>query len=149
MRVEQSFSLRIDPTLVWESLQDARAMAACLPGAELEKGSDPFYLEGRLTVRLGPIVAGFEGGVSIDRDESSKSGTMRAQGTDRRTGTRVNADISYALAHDDGATMVNLACNFFLSGTLAQFARKRLVDKVASDLIKGFADSLEERLKAG
>ena len=121
-------------------------MAQCLPGAELEEGSDPDNLEGRLTVRLGPIVAAFQGTVSITREESSRSGTMHAQGIDRRTRTKVRAEISYALAERNEETTVTIACDFSLTGALAQFARKNLVDKVASEMIQGFSERLEKRL---
>ena len=134
------------PEAVWGSLQDSHLMAACLPGAELEEGTDSDNLVGRLTVRLGPIVAGFEGMVTITRDETSRGGTMQAQGTDKRTRTRVRADISYQLTESDGDTTVTIACDFSLTGALAQFARKNRVDKVANGLIEGFSERLEQRL---
>ncbi len=146
MRIERRFHLAAAPDAVWESLADSHLMAECLPGAELEEGSDADNLEGRLTVRLGPIVVGFEGTVSITRDESSRGGTMHAKGVDRRTGTRVRAEISYTLSECDGATTVTLACDISLTGALAQFARKSFVDKVATELIQGFSERLEQRL---
>ena len=146
MRIERSFRLAAAPWAVWASLEDSRLMAECLPGAELEEGTDPDNLEGRLTVRLGPIVAGFEGTVTITRDETSRGGTMQAQGIDKRTRTKVRADISYQLAESDGESTVTIACDFSLTGTLAQFARKNLVDKVANELIEGFSQRLEQRL---
>ena len=146
MRIERSFRLAAAPWAVWASLEDSRLMAECLPGAELEGGTDPDNLEGRLTVRLGPIVAGFEGTVTITRDETSRGGTMQAQGIDKRTRTKVRADISYQLAESDGESTVTIACDSCLTGALVLFASKDLVDKVANELIEGFSQRLEQRL---
>ena len=130
----------------WESLKDSYLMAQCLPGAELAEGVDPNNLKGRLSVRLGPVVAGFDGTVVVTREESTLAGTMHAQGIDKRTRTRVRADISYGLCTVDGGTTVAIVCDFSLMGMLAQFARKSLVDKVATDLIRGFSENLQQRL---
>lgn len=149
MKIEQSFCVAAPPDAVWESLMDTRLMAQCLPGAELEEGGDPAHLKGRLTVRLGPIVAGFDGTVLVERDESTQAGTMRAQGIDKRTGTRVRAAISYALTGNGNATTITLACEVSLMGALAQFGRKTLIDKIASELIEEFSAALGKQLGAG
>ena len=146
MRIDRQFSLISSIDVVWESLKDSHLMAQCLPGAELEEGANPDNLKGRLCVRLGPIEAGFDGTVAVTRDESTRGGAMRAQGIDKRTRTRVLADISYQLSSNDGGTTVTLVCDFSLAGALAQFARNNLVDKVASELIEGFSKNLEQCL---
>ena len=147
MKIERQFTLAAPLDVVWASLKDSRAMAQCLPGAEVEEDTDPDHLKGRLNVRLGPIVASFDGTVSIVRDETACSGTMRAAGVDRRTRTRVRADISYLLCANEGETVVTLHSDFSLAGALAQFARKSLIDKVANELIEGFSDALQQRLR--
>ena len=146
MKIERRFDLAASPQVVWELLKDTHLMARCLPGAELADTADGDNLTGRLSVRLGPIVAGFDGSVAITRDESARGGTMQARGVDKRTGTRVRADIGYALSSTGGATAVTLTCELSLMGTLAQFARQSLIDKVTSELIRGFCERLESRL---
>lgn len=146
MKLEHRFQLKPDAATVWESFKDSCLMAECLPGAELENMADPDQLEGRLTVKLGPIVAGFDGKVNMARDDAAQTGTMNAQGRDRRTGTQVRAVITYSVAELESGTEVTLASDVSLMGNLAQFARQGLIDRIANDLVAQFASNLEARL---
>ena len=123
-------------------------MVACLPGAALEEILDPDHVKGTLSVRLGPIAAAFSGEVVIQRDETQRVGTMNVEGIDKWTRTRVRSTISFAVAECKGATEVTLVSEISLMGTLAQVARKALLDRVAARLIEQFASALAARLES-
>ena len=72
---------------------------------------------------------------------------MDARGVDKRTGTRVRADIAYRLETTNEGTEVSIDCELALMGMLAQFARQGLIEKVSAELIDGFSTNLEHRLK--
>ena len=133
---------------VWDALKDSHLMAQCLPGAELETGTDTDTLKGRLRVRLGPIAADFNGTVALTRDATAHTGTMDARGVDKRTGTRVRAQIDYSLATMEKGSTVTIVCHLALMGALAQFARQSLIDKVAAELIEGFTTNLQHQLRS-
>ena len=146
MKIERGFVLNAPLDVIWSSLKDTQLMSQCLPGAELTEDNDPDNLRGSLSVRLGPVAAVFKGTVAVTRDEISHAGSLHAEGIDKRTRTRVRADITYSLFPDHEGTKVALVCEFSLAGALAQFARQTLIDKVACELIEGFSNNLQQRL---
>ena len=146
MQIEQSFFVDQPREVVWRALQDTALMVECLPGAQLAATLDADHLEGTLTAKLGPVSAAFRGEVAIERDHESRTGTMHARGADRRTGTRVRAAIRYALTERDGGTEITMDSDVSLMGSLAQFARQALIEKVAAKLIAQFAEALEAQL---
>jgi len=146
MKIERQFFLAAPVGVVWDALKDSHLMAQCLPGAELETITDTETLRGQLKVRLGPIAAVFHGTVALCRDSATYTGNMDARGVDKRTNTRVRADIGYRLATMDEGTQISIVCELALMGMLAQFARRNLIEKISAELIEGFSTNLEQRL---
>lgn len=133
---------------VWAQFADVAALARCLPGAEFAAPDASGVLHGRLRIKFGPIGAAFEAGVNHTVDAARHRGGLVGQGYDRRTGTRVTAEIDYALNEDDAgaATAVDIDVRYGLSGTLAQFARGALAERFADRLTADFALNLERLL---
>src|SRR5258708_5258815 len=82
----ESFVGASPPQAVWTIFADIPAVAACLDGAELTE-HDASTAKGKMTVRLGPIQAGFSGSAVIERDDRALRGTIRGAGSDRGTGS--------------------------------------------------------------
>ena len=146
MNIQQSFVVQYPIATVWDSLKDVKLVAECMPGATLHEMVTETRYKGRFTVRLGPIVANFEGDVDIDSRDEIHTGVIRAQAVDRRTATRIQTEIRYGATTQDGGTRVEIAGEYSLAGSLAQFARKGLMDEITNRLTVAFADALRERL---
>lgn len=133
---------------VWPQFADVVALSRCLPGAELSAPDEAGALHGRLRVKFGPISAAFEASARHDVNAAERRGTLTGQGYDRRTGTRVTAEIAYALREPEAgqATDVDIDVRYGLSGTLAQFARGALAERFADRLAADFAENLERLL---
>lgn len=133
---------------VWAQFDDVAALSRCMPGAALDGPDEDGLLQGRLRVKLGPIGAAFEAQARNVVDDAAHRGMLTGQGHDRRTGTRVVAEITYLLtsADDGDATVVDLDVRYGLSGTLAQFARGALVENLANRMAGEFAANLERLL---
>ena len=92
----ERITLTAPPDAVWASLADLRAVAACLPGAEIT-AIDGEAVTGRLGVALGPIRAGFAGQGSVTRDAATRSGCLTGRGRDTGTGSSVEGEARYVV----------------------------------------------------
>jgi carbon-monoxide dehydrogenase small subunit len=146
-RFEESFVIVQPPANVWALFADIPAVTACLPGAELTE-HDAHSAKGKMTVKLGPIHAGFAGSAAIERNEAAKSGVIRGAGNDRGSGSRTKGEIAYRLTPEDGGrqTRVSLIVEYNLQGALAQFSRSSLAQELGHRLVGEFAANLNARL---
>jgi carbon-monoxide dehydrogenase small subunit len=147
-RFEESFVVIKPPATVWQVFSDIPAVAACLTGAELTD-HDGQTARGRMTVKLGPILAAFSGSAVIERDDRTLRGVIRGAGSDKGTGSRTKGDIVYRLAaegEEGRQTRVFLTVEYNLQGALAQFSRSSLAQELGRRLVADFAANLNSRL---
>ena len=73
----------------------------------------------------------------------AQQGEMRAEGIDRRSGTRVQTLMSYqVLAHATGSRL-RYTLRFRLAGPLAQFSRNALVNDYVAEMSRIFGQNLQ------
>lgn len=120
-----------------------------MPGAELTEATGPDSYRGRLSVKLGPVSASFEGEASIEEvDPAAFSAVIRGKGIDKRGGSRGAATVSYRLSDAGATTKVSVDADVTLQGRLAQFGRTGLLEEVSRALTAEFAACLEQKLGA-
>jgi carbon-monoxide dehydrogenase small subunit len=146
-RFEEAFVIRKPPATVWDAFADIPAIAACLPGATLAE-HDADAVKGKMSVKLGPISASFDGSAVIEREDATLRGVIRGAGRDRGTGSRTKGEVSYRLEpEDDGRqTRVLLSVEYSLQGALAQFSRSGIARDLGRRLVADFAANLNARL---
>jgi carbon-monoxide dehydrogenase small subunit len=146
-RFEESFVVLRPPAETWRAFADLPAVASCLPGASLTE-HDGQTAKGKMTVKLGPIVAGFAGSAAIERDDASMTGTIRGAGADGGTGSRTRGEVMYRLAPESGgaSTRVFVVVEYSLQGALAQFSRSSIAQDLGRRLVAEFAANLNARL---
>ncbi|MDO8299624.1 2Fe-2S iron-sulfur cluster-binding protein [Lacisediminimonas sp.] len=142
-QMQGSFEVDFPPERVWEFMGDVRALAACLPGAEVQE-ADGSSVKGRIAVKFGPISAAFNGAASLERNAATHSGMLRGAGTDTVSQSRAKGDIGYQLVALDGGqrTRVDITLEHMLQGPLAQFSRSGLVRDFVSRMITQFGLNL-------
>jgi carbon monoxide dehydrogenase subunit G len=149
MKISHEFTVQRPIGAVWALFQDVPAVAQCLPGAELlEDKGDGTYV-GKVSVKLGPMSATFEGEATVEPDEAQRQASIQGKGVDRRGGSRGQVNVEYRLAEMAGATQVNLDAEVTLSGAAAQFGRGGLINEMSTRLIGEFVECLEAKLAAG
>lgn len=148
MKISQEFVVARSPDVVWDFFQEVPSVAQCLPGAELTGQADDGSYDGKLSVKLGPMTAVFEGKATITPSEDSRSAIIEGRGVDKRGGSRGQVKVVYTLAPEEEGTRVNVDADITLSGPAAQFGRTGLINEMSKRLIGEFVSCLEAKLGA-
>jgi carbon monoxide dehydrogenase subunit G len=148
MKIELEFVVARSPDVVWDLFQDVPSVAQCLPGAELLGQSDDGTYDGKLTVKLGPMSAAFEGKATVTPEPEARKATIEGKGVDKRGGSRGQVKVVYAITPEETGSRVSIEAELTLSGPAAQFGRTGLINEMSKRLIVEFASCLEAKLKA-
>ena len=146
--LNQSFSVDFPRDKVWEFFGRLADVTTCLPGASLLAPPTDTHVEPKLRIKVGPIVADFEGAADVERDPAHFSGTIFGSARDTKSSSATRGEIRYDLFEekDGAATRVDVQVGFALTGSLAQFSRSSIVKDIAKRMTDAFADNLRARL---
>lgn len=148
MKISQEFTVAKEPDVVWEFFQDVPSVAHCLPGAELLGETEDGSYEGKLSVKLGPMTAAFEGKATITPDAANRTATIEGRGVDKSGGSRGQVKVNYEIVPNEVGSAVSVDADVTLSGPAAQFGRTGLINEMSKRLIGEFVDCLEGKLAA-
>jgi carbon monoxide dehydrogenase subunit G len=150
MKIEKSFEIGRPREQVWDKLNDVRFVAECLPGASIVGQLGENRYKGRMSVKVGPMAATFNGEIAVDSHRESWSGVVSGKGADSGSGSRASGSMSYSLA--DGrslaTTRVDIVSDINLAGPLAQFSKGPIVLEIANRITAAFVANFESRLAA-
>jgi carbon monoxide dehydrogenase subunit G len=150
MRIEKTFELPLAREFVWNKLNDVHFVAQCLPGASiLEERGDNTY-KGRMSVKVGPMAAAFDGEIMIDSRREEWTAVVSGKGADTRSSSRASGSMTYRLADgaSAGSTRVDVVSDINLAGPLAQFGKSGIIQEIASRITAEFVKNFEARLAA-
>jgi carbon monoxide dehydrogenase subunit G len=137
---------RIDAprAVVWQALNDADVLRACIPGCtELEKTSDT-QLSAVVVQKIGPVKAKFAGEVELTNINAPESYTIQGEGKGGVAGfAKGGADVH--LAEDGDGTLLTYEVHAKVGGKLAQLG-SRLIDATARKLAAQFFDNFQAHL---
>lgn len=148
MNISHTFQVARPVAQVWDFFQDIPSVAQCLPGAELIDSKEDGTHEGKVSVKLGPMAATFEGRASVTTDDDAKTGSIDGKGVDKRGGSRGQVKVTYGLAPVESGTEVSIDADVMLSGAAAQFGRTGLINEMSNRLIGEFVQCVEGKLAA-
>ncbi len=150
MDITEQFTVTRPIASVWNLFLDVPQLSRCLPGAELIEDHGDGSYDGKVTVKLGPITAAFDGSATVATDEPSRSLRIKGRGVDKAGGSQGRVDVTVVLSERDEAhTDVHLDAKVTLAGPIAQFGRTGLVNEVSKRLINDFSDCIHAKLDAG
>jgi uncharacterized protein len=136
VKLDKRYPLDVDPARAWAILGDLKAVASCMPGAELtEQLSDTSY-KGGVKVKVGPAVAQFGGTVDVlEKDDATRKMVLRGKGADKG-GSSASMDMN-AMIEDDPAKPAHCVLHgdaaVIVNGKFAQFGGRMMVQ--VSDMI--------------
>jgi aerobic carbon-monoxide dehydrogenase small subunit len=148
VEIRQSVTVSRSPEEVWKFFADIPRVVRCLPGASLTQEPAGGRVEGKMSVKLGPVTANFAGEARVERDDERLRGVIRGAGRDQFGGSRTAGEVEYVLlpAGSSGGTRVELTIRTLLVGPLAQFGRSGIVEDLVARITETFARNLEARL---
>lgn len=149
MKISQEFNVASAPSVVWDFFQNVPSVAQCLPGAELLEVNEDGTYDGKLSVKLGPMTAAFEGTATVTPDPESMTAKIEGKGVDKRGGSRGQVKLDYKISSAEAGSLVEIDADVTLSGPAAQFGRTGLISEISKRLIGEFVDCLEGKLAAG
>ena len=148
--VEASFHIDQPTGRVWDFFQDVPEVVTCMPGTVLLGQTGEAIYQGKVTVRLGPVTAAFEGEAAIvETDHDARIARIEASGIDRQGNNRAKASVAYEIHERDGGSQVRIHGTIRLTGALAQMGRGGIIQDVANHLTAQFAECLRDKLALG
>jgi carbon-monoxide dehydrogenase small subunit len=149
--LRQSFSVDHRRDKVWAFFGHLGEITTCLPGTSLIGTPTDDHVEPRIRIKVGPIIAEFEGVADAVRDPSNYAGAIRGTARDTRSSSMTRGEIRYLLLEDKNgtATRVDVEVGYTLTGPLAQFGRSTIVQDIAERMTGTFARNLQQRLNQG
>ncbi len=147
MKLEHTFTVKASLDATWALLTDLERIAPCMPGAELI-GRDGDAYQGRVKVKLGPVLAQYEGKASFaEKDDAAKRGVLRAEGRETKGQGSAKATVTASLAATPDGTQVKVETDLAIVGRLAQMGRG-LIAEVSGKLLGEFVANLEREIAA-
>lgn len=148
MQIEKSFVVNAPVAAVWDFLTDPYKVARCLPGAAITEKVDEQSYKGTMTVKVGPVTAGYRGKMRFERlDAEAGEADIAASGQETRG--KGGADMrmkSRVVARPDGSTEVTVVSDVNVMGVLAQFGRGMIQD-VSDQLFQKFTEGMRRELE--
>jgi len=141
MTMNGEYQLAAPREVVWQKLNDAETLKACIPGCEeLNKLSDT-EMTAVATTKIGPVKARFKGKVHLSDLDPPNGYKISGEGDGGVAGF-AKGGATVKLADKDGGTLLTYDVEAQIGGKLAQLGQ-RLVNgaakKVADDFFANFA----------
>jgi carbon monoxide dehydrogenase subunit G len=131
---------------VWAMLNDPNVLRECIPGCESLDGSPAEGFAARVTTKVGPVKATFNGHVTLSNVKPPESYTISGEGKGGVAGfAKGGADVH--LAEDGAGTLLTYAVNAQVGGKLAQLG-SRLIDSTSKKLADQFFSSFAAKAGA-
>jgi carbon monoxide dehydrogenase subunit G len=148
MKIEKNFELQHPRELVWSRMNDVYFVAQCLPGASIVEELGERRYKGRMSVKVGPMAAAFDGEVAIESKPQVWTAIVSGKGADLRSSSRATGAMTYRLSEggSPGATRVDVASDINLAGPLAQFGKGAVMQEVANRITAEFVRNFERGL---
>ena len=128
---------------VWAMINDPQVLRACIPGCDSLEGNADDGFTARVTTKIGPVKATFEGVVKLSNVQAPDSYTISGEGKGGVAGfAKGGADVH--LAEAEGDTILTYIARAQVGGKLAQLGA-RLIDSTAKKLADEFFAALTAR----
>ena len=142
MEIADEITIPAPRAVVYEALNDIAILKACIPGCEsLERESD-IKLVAKVTLKIGPVKAKFNGIVMLDQSKAPDGFSLSGEGEGGLAGfAKGGADVT--LTEDGETTILQYSAKAETGGKIAQLGG-RLITSTAKKLSKNFFEKFEK-----
>jgi carbon monoxide dehydrogenase subunit G len=145
VELKKRYPLAVSSDRAWAVLTDIRAVAGCMPGAQITEQIDATHYKGLVKSKVGPAVMSFTGDIEVlDLVETERRLELLGKGADKG-GSSAAMKLLARLEPGEGGvdTCVLLGdATVTVSGKLAQFGGRLLVP-IADAMLAQFAKNFE------
>ena len=144
---EKNFQLNADINAIWKALTNPEIIVVCIPGAQLTETIDEDHFKGKVSVKIGPVIANFRGEVEFSkRDSSTYELVMMGKGAD--INGKGGAAMNMVLTLNELETCTEAYCKMTVSitGRIAQFG-SRMFEAVNNKLFEQFINNFSNLLE--
>ena len=146
VKLDKQYPLDVDATRAWALLTDLKAVASCMPGAEITEQLSDTSFKGSVKVKVGPAVAQFGGTVNvIEAVTSERKMVLRGKGADKG-GSSASMDLTAIITSDPSNPahcVLNGQAAVIVNGKFAQFGG-RLMVQVSDMLLAQFVENFRQ-----
>ena len=144
VKLDKRYPIAATPEQAWAVLADIRAVAGCMPGAQITEQLDDTHFKGTVKSKVGPAVMSFGGDIELQGiDAAARSLKLMAKGADK-AGSSASMQLTAQLEPGGTpltSTLVGVA-TIVVSGKLAQFGSRLLVP-VSDAMLAQFAANFQ------
>jgi len=150
VKAEKNLKLNQDPDMIWKCMIDPSFMVKSVPGAELTEQLDERNFKGKITIKIGPVTAKFNGEAEFTKlEEADYELTMEGKGLDTSGKGGANMTMNIKLSTlEDGGTEMQSSMSLSITGRLAQFGARMIVavnNKMFDQWATSFTELLNEQ----
>ncbi len=145
VKAEKSLKLVQETAMIWKCMIDPSFMVKSVPGAELTEQIDEKNFKGKISIKIGPVTAKFNGKAEFTKlEEADYELTMEGKGLDTSGKGGANMTMNIRLsALEDGGTEMQSSMSLAITGKLAQFG-SRMIVAVNNKMFDQWATSFTE-----
>lgn len=144
VKLDKQYPLNVDAERAWQLLSDLKAVAGCMPGAEITEQLGENSYKGGVKVKVGPAVAQFAGQVDVlEVVPAERKMVLRGKGADKG-GSSASMDLTAIIVPDaanPAHCVLNGAAAVIVNGKFAQFGGRMMVqvsDMILAQFVENF-----------
>ena len=150
VKAEKNLKLNQDPDKIWKCMIDPSFMVKSVPGAELTEQLDERNFKGKISIKIGPVTAKFNGEAEFTKlEEADYELTMEGKGLDTSGKGGANMTMNIKLSTlEEGGTEMQSSMSLSITGRLAQFGARMIVavnNKMFDQWATSFTELLNEQ----
>ena len=129
VKAEKKIKFYQEKSLIWNKMIDPSFIVKSVPGAELTEQTDERHFKGKISIKIGPVTAKFNGEAEFTLlDESNNELTMEGKGLDASGKGSANITMNIKLLPlEGGGTEMQSSMKLSITGKLAQFGSRMIV----------------------
>ena len=150
VKAEKSLKLNQEPAVIWKCMIDPSFMVKSVPGAELTEQIDEKNFKGKISIKIGPVTAKFNGEAEFTKlEEADYEMVMEGKGLDTSGKGGANLTMNIKLTPlDGGGTEMQSSMALSITGKLAQFGARMIVavnNKMFDQWATSFTDLMNQQ----
>ena len=150
VKAEKNLKFNQDPDMIWKCMIDPSFMVKSVPGAELTEQLDERNFKGKISIKIGPVTAKFNGEAEFTKlEEADYELTMEGKGLDTSGKGGANMTMKIKLSTlEEGGTEMQSSMSLSITGRLAQFGARMIVavnNKMFDQWATSFTELLNEQ----